>query len=82
MERRVLTRHEKYWTEIGRGDGQGDVEKEYHQSYYYQRHCMMGNGGEGKCELGKAHGENEGRQQTWMASGDWKEERKVTLEMA
>ena len=42
----------------------------------------MGNGGEGKCELGKAHGENEGRQQTWMASGEGKEERKVTLEMA
>ena len=27
------TRHEKYWTESGRGDGQGDVEKEDHQSY-------------------------------------------------
>ena len=28
MERRVSTRHEKYWIESGRGDGQGDVEKE------------------------------------------------------
>ena len=28
MERRAPTRHEKYWTESERGDGQGDVEKE------------------------------------------------------
>ena len=33
MERRVSTRFEKYWTESGRGDGQGDVEKTDHQSY-------------------------------------------------
>ena len=33
MERRVSTRFEKCWTESGRGDGQGDVEKEDHQSY-------------------------------------------------
>ena len=33
MEIRVSTRFEKYWTESGRGDGQGDVEKKYHQSY-------------------------------------------------
>ena len=33
MERRVSTRSEKYWTESGRGDGQGDVEKKDHQSY-------------------------------------------------
>ena len=33
MERRVSTRFEKYWTESGRGDGQGDVEKKDHQSY-------------------------------------------------
>ena len=28
MERRVSTIHEKYWAESGRGDGQGDVNKE------------------------------------------------------
>ena len=33
MERRVSTRFEKYWTESGRGDGQGDVEKKDHQLY-------------------------------------------------
>ena len=33
MERRVSTRFEKYWTESGRGDGQGDVEKKDRQSY-------------------------------------------------
>ena len=33
MERRVSTRFEKYWTESRRGDGQGHVEKEDHQSY-------------------------------------------------
>ena len=27
MERRVPPRLEKYWTESGRGDGQGDVER-------------------------------------------------------
>ena len=32
MERRVSSRFEKYWTENGRGDGQGDVEKEDQQS--------------------------------------------------
>ena len=31
MERRVSTRFEKYCTESGRGDGQGDVEKKDHQ---------------------------------------------------
>ena len=40
MERRVSTRFEKYWTENGRGDGQGDVEKKDHQSY--RRLYMMG----------------------------------------
>ena len=40
MERRVPMRHEKYWTESGRGYGQGDVEKKYHQSY--RRPYMMG----------------------------------------
>ena len=40
MERRVSTRFEKYWTESGRGDGQGDVEKKDHQSY--RRPYMMG----------------------------------------
>ena len=39
-ERRVSTRFEKYWTESGRGDGQGDVEKKDHQ--LYRRHYMMG----------------------------------------
>ena len=34
------TRLEKYWTESGRGDGQGDVEKEDQQSY--RRPYMMG----------------------------------------
>ena len=33
MGSRVPIIHEKYWTESGRGDGQGDVEKEDHQSY-------------------------------------------------
>ena len=27
MERRMPTRFAKYWTESGRGDGKGDVEK-------------------------------------------------------
>ena len=40
MERRVSTRFEKYWTESGRGDGQGDVEKKDHQ--VYRRPYMMG----------------------------------------
>ena len=40
MERRVSTRFEKCWTESGRGDGQGDVEKKDHQSY--RRTYMMG----------------------------------------
>ena len=40
MERRVSTRFEKYWTESGRGDGQGDVEKKDHQ--LYRRPYMMG----------------------------------------
>ena len=40
MERRVATRLETYWTESGRGDGQGDVAKEDLQSY--QRPSMMG----------------------------------------
>ena len=40
MERRVPTRFAKYWTESGRGDGQGDVEKKDHQSY--RRPYMMG----------------------------------------
>ena len=40
MERRVSTRFEKYWTESGRGDGHGDVEKKEHQSY--RRPYMMG----------------------------------------
>ena len=34
------TRFAKYWTESGRGDGQGDVEKKDHQSY--RRPYMMG----------------------------------------
>ena len=40
MERRMPTRFEKYGTESGRGDGQGDVEKKDHQSY--RRPYMMG----------------------------------------
>ena len=40
MERRVSTIFEKYWTESGRGDGQGDVEKKDHQ--LYRRPYMMG----------------------------------------
>ena len=36
----LSTRSEKYWTESGRGDGQGDVEKKDHQSY--RRPYMMG----------------------------------------
>ena len=40
MERRVPMRLKKYWTESGRGDGQGDVEKKDHQSY--RRPYMMG----------------------------------------
>ena len=40
MERRVSTRFEKYWTESGRVDGQGDVEKKDHQ--LYRRPYMMG----------------------------------------
>ena len=40
MEIRVSTRFEKYWTESGRGDGQGDMEKKDHQSY--RRPYMMG----------------------------------------
>ena len=40
MERRVFTKFEKYWTESGRGDGHGDVEKKDHHSY--RRPYMMG----------------------------------------
>ena len=40
MERCMSTRFDKYWTESGRGDGQGDVEKKDHQSY--RRPYMMG----------------------------------------
>ena len=40
MKRRMSTRFEKHWTESGRGDGQGDVEKKDHQSY--RRPYMMG----------------------------------------
>ena len=40
MERRVPTRLEKYWTESVRGDGQGDVEKEYHQSKGIAKYCI------------------------------------------
>ena len=36
----MSTRFEKYWTESGRGDGQGDVEKKDHQ--LYRRPYMMG----------------------------------------
>ena len=36
----MSTRFEKYWTESGRGDGQGDVEKKDHQSY--RRPYIMG----------------------------------------
>ena len=36
----MSTRFEKYWTESGLGDGQGDVEKKDHQSY--RRPYMMG----------------------------------------
>ena len=39
IERRVSTRFEKYWTESGRGDRQGDVEKKDHQ--LYRRTYMM-----------------------------------------
>ena len=46
MERRVSTRFEKYWTESGRGDGQGDVEKKDHQ--LYRRPYMMGKAEEKK----------------------------------
>ena len=43
----MSTRSEKYWTESGRGDGQGDVEKKDHQSY--RRPYMMGKArGKGK----------------------------------
>ena len=40
MERRMLTRLEKYWTESGRGDEQGYMGKEDLQSY--RRAYMMG----------------------------------------
>ena len=40
MERRMPTIFEKYWTESGRGDGQGDVEKKVHQ--LYRRPNMIG----------------------------------------
>ena len=33
VERHVSTRHANYWTESGRGDGQGDVGSEDHQTY-------------------------------------------------
>ena len=36
----MSTRFEKYWTESGRGDGQGDVEKKDNQ--LYRRPYMMG----------------------------------------
>ena len=36
----MSTRFEKYWTDSGRGDGQGDVEKNDHQ--LYRRPYMMG----------------------------------------
>ena len=36
----MSTRIEKYWTQSGRGDGQGDVEKKDHQ--LYRRPYMMG----------------------------------------
>ena len=36
----MSTRFEKCWTESGRGDGQGDVEKKDHQ--LYRRPYMMG----------------------------------------
>ena len=49
MQRRVPTRHEKYWTESGRGDGQGDVGKEDQQSY--RRAYMMGKA-RGKKKIG------------------------------
>ena len=48
MERRVSTRFERYWTESGREDGQGDVEKKDHQ--LYRRPYMMGKA-KGKEEL-------------------------------
>ena len=41
VERRVPTRFENYWAENGRGDGQGDMEKEDQQSY--RPPYMMGN---------------------------------------
>ena len=41
MERRVPTGLAKYRTESGRGDGQGDVEKEDHQ-LYGQQHMRGG----------------------------------------
>ena len=40
MERRVSTIFEKYWTESGRGDGQGDVEMKDHP--LYRRPYIMG----------------------------------------
>ena len=33
MERPGPPRHETYWTESGRGDGQGDMEYDNHWSY-------------------------------------------------
>ena len=56
MEGRVSTRFEKYWTESGRGDRQGDVEKKDHQ--LYRRPYMMG----------KARGKEEGCRRKGTAS--------------
>ena len=44
-----VRQHEKYWTESRRGDGQGDVEKEDHQSY--RRPYMMGKEEDHQCTI-------------------------------
>ena len=58
MERRVSTRFEKYWTESGRGDGQGDVEEKDHQ--LYRRPYMMGKA-RGKEEEEDEEDDNDGQ---------------------
>ena len=50
MERRVPTRLEKYWVESGRGDGQGDVEKEDQQPYRRPYMMEKARGKEGRGE--------------------------------
>ena len=45
MERPMPTRLEKYWTEIGRGDGQSDVEKEDHTGDWKRQRKRRGETG-------------------------------------